>query len=222
MLGHLLQVEVEELIQQRDWAGLRAIIGELPDPDLAEIIVDLPPEDEGIIFRLLSRDRAGSVFSYLPQEQQAELITSLSSEQMLDIVNAMTPDDRVQLLDDLPAEVTRRILDSLTPAARAATRTLLGYPEGTAGHRMTPEYVKLSPDMTAGEAIDAIRRAEKRVETLNVLYVVDSAGGLLFDIRLGALVKADPATRVGDLQQQAPVSIPARTDLAEEIGRAHV
>ena len=217
MLGHLLQVEVEELIQQRDWAGLRAIIGELPDPDLAEVIVDLPPEDEGIIFRLLSRERAGSVFSYLPQEQQAELITSLSSEQMLDIVNAMTPDDRVQLLDDLPAEVTRRILDSLTPAARAATRTLLGYPEGTAGHRMTPEYVKLSPDMTAGEAIDAIRRAEKRVETLNVLYVVDSAGGLLFDIRLGALVKSDPATRVGDLPHQAPVSIPARTDLAEVV-----
>ena len=217
MLGHLLQVEVEELIQRRDWAGLRTIIGELPDPDLAEILVDLPPEDEGIIFRLLSRDRAGAVFSYLPQEQQAELISSLSSDQMVELVNAMTPDDRVQLLDDLPAEVTRRILDSLPPAARAATRTLLGYPEGTAGHRMTPEYVSLVPQMTVAQALESIRRSERRVETLNVLYVVDAAGGLLFDVRLGVLVKADPSMLVGDLPHQPTVSIPVRTDLAEVV-----
>jgi magnesium transporter len=183
VLGHLVQVEIEDLIANRDWAGLRNVIDSLNDPDVAEILVDLPSNDEGVIFRLLSRDRAGAVFSYLPVDQQAELIASLSSEQMLEIVNAMTPDDRVQLLDDLPSEVTRRILDSLSPQARAATRTLLGYPEGTAGHVMTPEYVSLTPDMTATEALDRIRRAERRVETLNVLYVVVPSGALVFDKR---------------------------------------
>ena len=217
MLGHLVQVEIEDLIANRDWAGLRNVIDSLNDPDVAEILVDLPSNDEGVIFRLLSRDRAGAVFSYLPVDQQAELIASLSSEQMLEIVNAMTPDDRVQLLDDLPSEVTRRILDSLSPQARAATRTLLGYPEGTAGHVMTPEYVSLSPDMTAGEALDRIRRAERRVETLNVLYVMDPSGALVFDLRLGTLVKADPAARVGDLEHPTLIAIPARTDLPEVV-----
>lgn len=45
MLGHLLQVEVEERNERRDWVGLRKFIGELPDPGLAEVIADLPPED---------------------------------------------------------------------------------------------------------------------------------------------------------------------------------
>ena len=217
VLGHLLQVEVEDLIAQRDWVGLRSALNDLNDPDIAEILTDLPSDDEGVIFRLLSRDRAGAVFSYLPVEQQAELIASLSSEQMLELVNAMTPDDRVSLLDDLPAEVTRRILDSLSPQALAATRTLLGYPEGTAGHVMTPEYISLSPGMTVAEALDSIRRSERRVETLNVLYVVDAAGALLFDVRLGLLVRADPNALVGDLEQATLVSIPARTDLPEVV-----
>ncbi|MBV5332854.1 magnesium transporter, partial [bacterium] len=200
-----------------DWVGLRSALNDLNDPDIAEILTDLPSDDEGVIFRLLSRDRAGAVFSYLPVEQQAELIASLSSEQMLELVNAMTPDDRVSLLDDLPAEVTRRILDSLSPQALAATRTLLGYPEGTAGHVMTPEYISLSPGMTVAEALDSIRRSERRVETLNVLYVVDAAGALLFDVRLGLLVRADPNALVGDLEQATLVSIPARTDLPEVV-----
>ena len=217
MLGHLVQVEVEELIAQKNWAELRHVLDGLNDPDLAEMLTDLPADDEGPIFRLLSRERAGAVFSYLPVEQQAELIASLSSDQMRDIVNAMTPDDRVQLLDDLPAEVTRRILDSLNPQALAATRKLLNYPEDTAGHRMTPEYVSLSPDMTVQDALEAIRRADRRVETLNVLYVVDAAGGLLFDVRLGTLVKARPGTLVRDLEHPQLVSIPARTELPEVV-----
>ncbi len=217
MLGHLVQVEVEDLIAQRDWAGLRAAFEGVDEADLAEILIDLPPEDEGIVFRLLPKERAGAVFSYLPVERQAELVSSLSSDQMMELLNAMTPDDRVGLLDDLPASVTRRILESLSPQARAATRQLLGYPADTAGHVMTPEYVALRPEMTAAQALDAIRRSERRAETMSVLYVVDESGKFLFDLRLGALVKADPAVVVAELDYRAPVSIPARTELPEVV-----
>ncbi len=217
MLGHLVQVEVEELIAQRDWAGLREVLEGLADPDVADIIVDLPAADEGIIFRLLPKDRAGNVFSYLPVEQQAELVSSLSSDQTGELLDAMTPDDRVHLLDDLPAEVTRRLLDSMSPQARATTRQLLNYPADTAGHVMTPEYVALRPGMTAAEALETIRRSTRRAETLSVLYVVGDSGHLEFDMRLATLVKADPNTLVGDLQVNPLVTIPARTSLSEVV-----
>ncbi|MFO0962250.1 MAG: magnesium transporter [Phycisphaerales bacterium] len=217
MLGHLIQVEVEDLIARRDLAGLREIFAGVDDADIAEILIDLPPEDEGILFRVLPKERAGAVFSYLPPEHQAELVTSLSSDQMIALLDAMTPDDRVSLLDDLPAEVTRRILDSLSPQARAATRKLLGYPADTAGHVMTPEYVALRPEMTGAQALDAIRRSERRAETMSVLYVVDEAGRFLFDLRLGKLVKADPEKPVAEIEHRAPVSIPARTELSEVV-----
>jgi magnesium transporter len=217
MLGHLLQVEVEELIAARDWSGLRGIMHGLDDADLAEILIDLPPEDEGIVFRLLARDRAASVFSFLPVDRQAELVSSLSSDQLRDVLDGMTPDDRVQLLDELPGEVTRQLLESLSPQALAATRALLGYPEGTAGHVMTPEFVSLTPEMTAAEALDSVRRSTRRVETMNEVYVIDQSGTLLFDLRLIDLVRAEAGARVTTLQSRPLVTIPVRTDLPEVV-----
>ncbi len=217
MLGHLLQVEVEELIAARDWSGLRGIMHGLDDADLADILIDLPTEDEGIVFRLLAKDRAAAVFSCLPVDRQTELVSSLSSDQLRDVLDGMTPDDRVSLLDELPGEVTRQVLESLSPQALAATRTLLGYPEGTAGHVMTPEFVSLAPDMTAAEALDTVRRSTRRVETMNVVYVIDRAGTLLFDLRLVDLVRADAQARVGALQSRPLVTIPVRTELPEVV-----
>jgi magnesium transporter len=184
---------------------------------LADILIDLPTEDEGIVFRLLAKDRAAAVFSCMPVDRQAELVSSLSSDQLRDVLDGMTPDDRVSLLDELPGEVTRQVLESLSPQALAATRTLLGYPEGTAGHVMTPEFVSLAPDMTAAEALDTVRRSTRRVETMNVVYVIDRAGTLLFDLRLVDLVRADAQARVGALQSRPLVTIPVRTELPEVV-----
>jgi len=217
MLGHLLQVEVEELIAARDWTGLRTLMHSLDDSDLAEILIDLPDQDEGIVFRMLTKDRAANVFSFLPVDRQTELISSLNSEQLRDVLNGMTPDDRVSLLDELPGEVTRQLLESLSPTALAATRILLGYPEGTAGHVMTPEFVSLSPELSAADALETVRRSTRRVETMNVLYVIDRAGTLLFDLHLVDLVRADAREQVGTLQSRPMVTIPVRTMLAEVV-----
>jgi magnesium transporter len=219
MIGTLIQVDLEELIQQQEWDELRRAVAALTDQDVAELLIDLPPEDEGIIFRLLPRDRAAEVFSYLPVDRQEELIQSLSLEQTRDLLNAMSPDDRVNLLDELPAEVTKRLLDSLAPEALRATRQLLGYPPHTAGHFMTPNYVALRSEMTVAEAMEHIRRSPRTTETLAVVYVVDPRGVVVRDLRLASLVRAEPSALVGDIVDRPLVTIPARAD-REEVVRA--
>ncbi|MCE9620142.1 MAG: magnesium transporter [Planctomycetes bacterium] len=217
MLGHLLQLDLEELIQEKNWDELRKAIVGLTDQDLAELAIDLPAEDEGVIFRLLPRDRSASVFSYLPVEKQEELIQSLTTDQTRDIFAAMTPDDRVRLLDELPAEVTRRLLDVLPPKELAATRALLNYPPGTAGHLMTPNYVALRSEMTVEQALEHIRRSPKTTETLNIVYVVDSSGKLIEDLRLATVIRAEPGTVVGSLQDSPVVTIPVRATESEVV-----
>jgi magnesium transporter len=217
MIGNVLQADLEAFIQAKDWSGLRDALAELDPPDLAEIIIDLPPHDEGVIFRVLPRERAASAFSYLPVEHQEGLVRSLSSEEMQRIVVDMTPDDRARLFEELPAAVTRRLLEALTPEQLKATRDLLGYPPGTAGRYMTPEYVALRPDMTAAEALQHVRRTGAGKETLNVLYVVEPSGKLARDLRLGTLVLAPEATRVGDIEDRALVAIPATADVRDVV-----
>jgi magnesium transporter len=211
MIGNILQAELEELIRDKKWDKLREALSVLEAPDIAEVIVDLPPEDEGIIFRVLPRENAGIVFSYLPLEQQEQLILSISSETSRTVLDQMTPDDRARLLEEMPAEVTRRILEALSPEELKATRSILNYPEHSAGRYMTPEYVALKADMTAAQSLEHVRRTGKGKETLNVLYVVEN-GKLVSEVRLGTLVMADPNMQVRDIKDRPVVSVQATAD----------
>ncbi len=217
MLGHFLKPEYEELIHKKDWETLRIAFEELDAPDIAEVLADLPPEDSGVIFRILPREKASLAFEYLPVDQQAELVGTLTSEQLVGILNEMAPDDRTRLFEELPAEVTKRALATLKPEELRIARQLLGYPEGTAGRFMTPEYLTLKPTMTAAQALEHVRARGKGVETLNILYVIDDRGALLADVRLGEVVMAVPETTVADMPSRQLISLQATAPREEVI-----
>jgi Mg/Co/Ni transporter MgtE len=70
--------------------------------------------------------------------------------------------------------------------------------------------------MTAREALEQVRRAGRGMETLAILYVVDEEGKLLEDLRLGALVLADPNMKVADIEDRPLVTVSA-TATGEEV-----
>jgi magnesium transporter len=217
MLGKFLKPEFDELIQARDWNSLREAFTEIDPADVAEVIEDLPAKDSAVLFRLLPRDMAAVTFEYLPPHQQSELVSTLGNEEIKNLLNEMAPDDRTRLLEELPAEVTRRVLTTLSPAELKVARELLGYPEGSAGRYMTPEFLTLPENFTAAEALDYVRKHGQGRETLNVLYIVDEKGRLLDDVRLASLVLAKPDTRIADIHDRQLVSIPASADREEII-----
>ncbi|HKO56789.1 MAG TPA: magnesium transporter [Thermoanaerobaculia bacterium] len=198
-----------------DWRGLRDALVELHPSDVADLIIALPSDEEAFVFRVLPKEQAGQVFSYLPPDHQQDLIESLTNEQVRSVLQSMNPDDRTRLLEEMPAVVTRRLMGNLAPEDLKNVRWLLGYPEETAGRYMTPRYVTIRPDMTAGEAIDHIRRTGQGAETVNVAYVVDERGVLLEDMRLSSLVLADPKTRVREIDDPPLVCVLANDDREE-------
>jgi magnesium transporter len=209
MIATLLQPELQSLIREKKWAELRDVLSEFSPPDVASVLVEVPDEEDAAVFRLLPRECAAQVFAYLPPDHQESLIRVLSSAQMRTIVTGMTPDDQARLLEELPAEVTRKLLETLPPDELQAARDLLGYPPGTAGRYMTPNYVALPPDITAAEALRYVKRTGRGKETLNVLYLVDRNGKLIEDLRLGSLVMAQDDEKLIDIDDPPLVAIPA-------------
>ena len=134
---------------------------------------------------------------------------------MLDL---MRPDDRTRFFGEMPAEVTRKLLEELSPEELKESRELLGYPPESVGRYMTPHYVSISPEMTASQAIEHIRKVGSKSETLNVVYILDANGKLLEDIRLGSLVLADPQSKVTDIADPALVSLHAMDDRESALG----
>lgn len=191
--AELLQPEVRELIHEGRYTELREALHLVAPADVADILTGLEPSETAVGFRFLQHDDAAQVFSYLDAEKQEELIRALGADASVQIVEAMHPDDRVKLLDELPATVAQRIVASLSPEERRRTQAILGYPHGTIGRIMTPDYIAVRPGWTIAQALDHLRRHGKDAETINVIYVVDNEGHLIDDMRLRQVLLADPA-----------------------------
>jgi magnesium transporter len=210
--------ELKTLLASRDWHALRRALAELHPADAAEVIGFFEAEEAVVLFRLLGRHKA-EVFAYLAPDQQQHVIRNTDPAQLARMVGQMSPDDRTRVLEELPATVAHALLGRLPPSDMKHSLALLSYPENTAGRYMTPDFIAVRPDMTAAEALAQLRREGKGKETLNVLYLVGRDGRLIEDMRLGALVLADPDARLTDIADPGLVSLLDSTP-AEEVLRS--
>lgn len=205
------------MIREGAYSELRTALHGVPPADVADILAELSPSEAALAFRFLMRDDAGQVFSYLTSERQNELIQELGAEGATRVVEAMSADDRVRLLDELPSEVAQRLVASLSPEQRKITQAILGYPPRTVGRLMTPDYVRVKPEWTIGQALEHIRRYGRDAETVNVVYVVDEGGHLVDDIRLRQLLFADPSAPVETVMNRQFVTLKADMPQGEAV-----
>lgn len=212
MIGNLLQPELVELIQKRDFAQLREILCNFPVPDVAEIFTDLKSGDEAVLLRILPRQLAAEVFEYLSLQDQEQLVQALGNEQVAQILNDLSPDDRTALLEELPATVTQKLLNLLSPQERKIAADLLGYPKDSIGRLMTPEYVAIQHNWTVNDVLAHLRKVGRDREAFNQLYVVDAKGRLVDSVRLRNLVVAELNAPVGDLFDYQPIALRATDD----------
>src|SRR5215468_10689243 len=202
MVGKILIPEIRSLIEARDFAGLREIFRGWPPADVAEVIGDLPENERVIIFRVLPAALAADVFEYLDVDAQQELLRSMAREQVVAILNEMSPDDRTALLEEMPSAAARQLIRLLTPEERRIAQALLGYPEGSVGRLMTPDFVSVREHWTVKEVLDYVRAHGQDRETLNFIYVVDERGKLIDDLRIRNFLLRPLDTRVDEIMDR--------------------
>src|SRR5437588_8088332 len=184
MVGKILVPEIKSLIDARNFAALREMFREWPPADVAEVILDVDDDDQVIVFRVLPSALAADVFEYLDVEAQQKLLRGMAHEQVVGILNEMSPDDRTALLEELPSAAARQLIKLLTPEERHVAQSLLGYPEGSVGRLMTPDFIAIDENWTVKQVLDHIREFGHDSETLNIIYVVDDREKLIDDLRM--------------------------------------
>ncbi|MGI6643444.1 MAG: CBS domain-containing protein [Bacillota bacterium] len=105
--------------------------------------------------------------------------------------------------------MTQKLLNLLSPEDLREARQLLGYPEGSVGRLMTPDYVAVRPNWTVEEAMQHIRKKGRDMETINVVYVTDKAWHLIGVVSLRQLVLAKPSDLVSSTMTTPAVSLSA-------------
>src|SRR3954470_13729653 len=209
MVGRLLQPEIQNLIASRNFAALRELFSDWPPADVAEVILDMPESEQVIIFRVLPHVLAADVFEYLDVDAQQQLLKAMAHEQVVGILNEMSPDDRTALLEEMPSAAARQLIRLLTPEERRIATALLGYPEGSVGRLMTPDFIAVHDDWTVKEVLDYVRQNGQDSETLNVIYVVDDRGKLIDDLRIREFLLKPLDIKVSDIRDQNFVALNA-------------
>jgi len=202
MNNHLLLSELREFIESGNIDKLQTFFAGQHPAETAELISSLPANEAWEALRHAPMPYRAEIFSHLDNDLQVELVTTLRRDDMARLVSDMPPDDRADLFKRIPEDKREAILPALARAEREDIRRLSAYQEGTAGAVMTSDYATLTPDLTAAQAIESLRREAPNKETIYYAYVVDRSRKLIGFISLKDLILARPVAKVHDIMHR--------------------
>ena len=213
--------EEKALLAERLVSGnlhkLKRLTAMIQPEDLAELIHDNKDIDYKKVFQVLDADKAIHTFENLDFDIQVDLLRSFSIEQLTSTLNQISPDDRTALFEKLPEETLPKYLSLLTDEERKTAKELLQYPEDSIGRLMTPDFISVKEDWTVEQVLQYIRTYGKNSETLNLIYVTDSNGFLIDDIRARQFLLSPLDKKVSDLMDHQFVSLNAKDDQEKAI-----
>lgn len=203
---------------------LAARIARTPPVDVAEVLSRWDPDAQVAVIRVAAGaaaggpERAAAILEHLPYDAQARVLAALGRPVAAQVLQEMSPDDVANLLGDLEPEAAEPILTLLPPADQAEIRELMEYPETSAGGLMTPEFVGVGADLTAGEALAELRRLAPDADTAYYVYAVEADGRLAGVLPLRELVSAEPDRPVREIMVTQVVAVPPDLD-QEDVAR---
>lgn len=202
---------IEDALESSDLNSLAKVAKALRAQELVSVIERLSETNRAVLYRVLPKVLALEVFEQLAPSLQSELLDELNSEEVSGIFAKLDPDDRVGLLDELPASVAQRLLTGLSAKERSLTSEILGYPQGSIGRRMTPEFISIKDSDSVSQAMTKIKSKISEAETIYTLPVVSSSKELVGVVSLRELMKAQGRIKVAKIMQE-PHMVQASND----------
>jgi len=181
---------------------------EIHPADLADIIENIPIHNIRTVLDSIDAETTGETIYELEADMRNVVISQLNDEQVTDILEEMEPDEAADVLSDLPEHKAQELLDMMDQEDAEDIQELLEHEEDSAGGLMTPEYLRLSSDITVGRALEIVRECAEEVETIYYGYIVDDMERLEGVVSLKTLLLNLPETHITDVMEENIKSVP--------------
>jgi len=214
-----LEMQAERIGQWIEAGNISELRDFLNEQNISEVeeLIDELPEHAALFIETLNINRAVHVFRILDFPTQERIFKRLSAGKVRELINEMPPDDRTSFFSELRGDVVKRLIIMLSPEERKEALSLLGYPEDSVGRLMTPDYITVKKHWNVSRVLEHIRRYGNASETIDVLYVIDSDGRLIDDIRIRDVLIAGPDTIVDELIDHRLIALHAYDPQEEAI-----
>ena len=196
-------------------------LAQLHPADIADILEELSRDEQKAVIESLDDETAAQAISEIPTRMQAALLESISPEKAADIVEEMSPDEAADVLQQMPPETTAEVLADMEQEEAEDVRELLGFEQNTAGALMTNEFVFVGDTATVEGAIMALKNFEGPLESIHVIYLVDSEATLRGAVPLARVLLAESSTEIKELSEESVVSLPSHAGNKEVVDLFH-
>jgi magnesium transporter len=179
---------------------------------LSDVLATLSTREIHELADTLGDNSFGEMLGEMDPPDAAQLLTRLAVRDAADVLEAMDPDDAADVVGAFDEDDANRFLVEMEPVEAAELRQLLSYAPDTAGGRMTPAFIAISPDLRADQAVVALRQLSREAETIYYVYVTDEEENLIGVLSLRGLVLSPPDTPVRDVMATGLVTVTVDTD----------
>jgi magnesium transporter len=204
--------EIQVLIREREREGVVGLAERIGPSEWAALVPQLDPAEVAVLFQWLPDEELPELLEELDPAEAAAILRSLSQAEAATLLAGMDPDDAADVVEELSAPEAEGILIRMAPEEAAEIRELADFEPDSAGGIMTPEFVAVSRDARAAEAIAAIRQLVDEAETVNYVYVIDAERHLLGVLSLYRLLLSHGDTPVSELMAPTTVRVRASAD----------
>ena len=142
----------------------------------------------------------------LPPPEAAALIERAVPGEAIEALLQLNPAMVQAILRELESGPRRFIAASAPPEVAAQWKRNANFPKDSIGQLMEPSLSVFSPDMTVGEAVEALRPLV-RSAFVTYVYVVDSEGKLGGLVTMRDLLFNDRGARLADVMLAKPFSL---------------
>jgi magnesium transporter len=156
------------------------------------------------------RSQLASQVKSLPPNEAAAVIERAQPAQAAEALQELNPAMVQSILAELDKGARRLIAASAPPEVSAQWKRNTGFLKGTIGHMMEAPLAVFRPDMTVGEAVEALRPLV-RTAFVTYVYVVDDDQKLVGLVTMRDLLFNERAARLEEVMLKTPFSL--RPDL---------
>ncbi len=190
---------VEALLLVNETEAAVTVLRKMQGVEVADVFIQLPPEQVVKLLPLFTYEELGDIFTNMDVSILVELFEQIDRGMFGRIFTNMSSDIRADLYQELEKDKQLELLPFLDKDTRADVIHLSSYPEESAGSIMVTDLATVRIDMTAGRAIEKVRKDAPSKKMIYYVYVVDPQMHMQGFVTLKDLIMAEPETIVSEI-----------------------
>lgn len=177
--------------------------------EIAHAIESSPPNQRKLIWSLLDHDEEGEILTELHDEIQQELLLKIDSDDLIEIISNLELDDIVDILQVLPQPQVDEFLSKASSLDREKIRTVMDYPEDSAGGLMNTDIISVRPRHSLEVVMRYLRLKKALPKNTDKIFVVSKNDQYLGDLSISKILVSEPTLSVRELMETDALPIDA-------------